>query len=127
VISYRKIKTHCAEPFTEYWTCIDYTNLQEFRRCRKQQAEFDNCVLEKLGWVRPDLGELSKVTSYLFDLIARFFSPFLWTLCPDQVSNSSPGQKVIGELNTGSLWTLLELRTLSAFSRVAFPEDLHFS
>ena len=77
--------------------------------------------------MRPDLGELSKVTSYLFDLIARFFSPFLWTLCPDQVSNSSPGQKVIGELNTGSLWTLLELRTLSAFSRVAFPEDLHFS
>lgn len=65
-ISCRKIKTHCAEPFTDYWTCIDYTNLQELRRCRKQQAVFDNCVLEKLGWVRPDLGQLSKVTSYLF-------------------------------------------------------------
>ncbi|NWJ05882.1 NDUA8 dehydrogenase, partial [Crypturellus undulatus] len=62
VIFYRKIKLHCAEPFTEYWTCIDYSNLQELRRCRKQQAVFDNCVLEKLGWVRPDLGELSKVT-----------------------------------------------------------------
>ncbi|XP_035744499.1 NADH dehydrogenase [ubiquinone] 1 alpha subcomplex subunit 8 [Egretta garzetta] len=66
-ISYRKIKTHCAEPFTEYWTCIDYTNLQELRRCRKQQAVFDNCVLEKLGWVRPDLGMLSKVTKVKTD------------------------------------------------------------
>ena len=105
VISYRKIKMHCAEPFTEYWTCIDYTNLQELRRCRKQQAVFDNCVLEKLGWVRPDLGELSKVTSYLFGRIARFFSPFLWMFCLDQGSNSSLSQKVVHELNAGSLWT----------------------
>nr|XP_058158417.1 NADH dehydrogenase [ubiquinone] 1 alpha subcomplex subunit 8 isoform X3 [Dasypus novemcinctus] len=57
-----QIKRHCAEPFTEYWTCIDYSNLQLFRYCRKQQAKFDECVLDKLGWVRPDLGELSKVT-----------------------------------------------------------------
>ncbi|NXJ04897.1 NDUA8 dehydrogenase, partial [Odontophorus gujanensis] len=66
-IFYRKIKTHCAEPFTEYWTCIDYSNLQELRRCRKQQAVFDNCVLEKLGWMRPDLGQLSKVTKVKTD------------------------------------------------------------
>uniref|UniRef100_A0A7J8IND5 NADH dehydrogenase [ubiquinone] 1 alpha subcomplex subunit 8 n=1 Tax=Rousettus aegyptiacus TaxID=9407 RepID=A0A7J8IND5_ROUAE len=58
---FRQIKRHCAEPFTEYWTCIDYSGLQLFRRCRKQQAKFDECVLDKLGWVRPDLGELSKV------------------------------------------------------------------
>lgn len=58
----RQIKRHCAEPFTEYWTCIDYSGLQLFRRCRKEQAQFDECVLDKLGWVRPDLGELSKVT-----------------------------------------------------------------
>uniref|UniRef100_A0A8C9L6N5 NADH dehydrogenase [ubiquinone] 1 alpha subcomplex subunit 8 n=1 Tax=Pavo cristatus TaxID=9049 RepID=A0A8C9L6N5_PAVCR len=64
---FRSIKVHCAEPFTEYWTCIDYSNLQELRRCRKQQAVFDNCVLEKLGWVRPDLGQLSKVTKVKTD------------------------------------------------------------
>ncbi|XP_038601767.1 NADH dehydrogenase [ubiquinone] 1 alpha subcomplex subunit 8 [Tachyglossus aculeatus] len=64
---FRKIKLHCAEPFAEYWSCIDYTNLQELRRCRKQQAAFDNCVLDKLGWVRPDLGELSKVTKVKTD------------------------------------------------------------
>ncbi|XP_010353682.1 NADH dehydrogenase [ubiquinone] 1 alpha subcomplex subunit 8 isoform X2 [Chlorocebus sabaeus] len=57
---FRQIKRHCAEPFTEYWTCIDYTGQQLFRHCRKQQAKFDECVLDKLGWVRPDLGELSK-------------------------------------------------------------------
>nr|XP_025039257.1 NADH dehydrogenase [ubiquinone] 1 alpha subcomplex subunit 8 [Pelodiscus sinensis] len=64
---FRKIKAHCAEPFTEYWTCIDYTDLQELRRCRKQQLAFDNCVLENLGWERPDLGELSKVTKVKTD------------------------------------------------------------
>lgn len=61
----RQIKRHCAEPFTEYWTCIDYSGLQLFRQCRKQQAKFDDCVLDKLGWVRPDLGELSKVKGLL--------------------------------------------------------------
>ncbi|XP_038012376.1 NADH dehydrogenase [ubiquinone] 1 alpha subcomplex subunit 8 isoform X1 [Motacilla alba alba] len=61
---FRSIRTHCAEPFTAYWTCIDYTGQQELRRCRKQQAAFDSCVLDKLGWVRPELGDLSKVTPY---------------------------------------------------------------
>nr|XP_031306241.1 NADH dehydrogenase [ubiquinone] 1 alpha subcomplex subunit 8 isoform X1 [Camelus dromedarius] len=60
---FRQIKLHCAEPFTEYWTCLDYSGLQLFRRCRKPQAKFDECVLDKLGWVRPDLGELSKSVS----------------------------------------------------------------
>ncbi|XP_041056950.1 NADH dehydrogenase [ubiquinone] 1 alpha subcomplex subunit 8-like [Carcharodon carcharias] len=46
---FSKIKTHCSEPFTEYWTCLDYNNLQEFRQCRKQQDTFDNCVIDKLG------------------------------------------------------------------------------
>ncbi|XP_036712318.1 NADH dehydrogenase [ubiquinone] 1 alpha subcomplex subunit 8 [Balaenoptera musculus] len=64
---FRQIKQHCSEPFTEYWTCIDYSGLQLFRRCRKQQAKFDECVLDKLGWVRPDLGELSKVTKVKTD------------------------------------------------------------
>ncbi|XP_004411624.1 NADH dehydrogenase [ubiquinone] 1 alpha subcomplex subunit 8 isoform X1 [Mirounga angustirostris] len=64
---FRQIKLHCAEPFTDYWTCIDYSSLQLFRRCRKQQAKFDECVLDKLGWVRPDLGELSKVTKVKTD------------------------------------------------------------
>lgn len=128
MICYRKIKTHCAEPFTEYWTCIDYTNLQELRRCRKQQAVFDNCVLEKLGWVRPDLGDLSKVTSHLPDGKVRFFSPFLWTFGPDQVANSSPSQKVIRELNTGHLGVLLEVKTLSVFSKrlVGFLDNASF-
>ncbi|KAM7003942.1 NADH dehydrogenase [ubiquinone] 1 alpha subcomplex subunit 8 [Passerculus sandwichensis] len=64
---FRRIRTHCAEPFTAYWTCIDYSNQQELRRCRKQQAAFDSCVLDKLGWVRPELGDLSKVTKVKTD------------------------------------------------------------
>lgn len=64
---FRKVKAHCAEPFTEYWTCLDFTGLLELRHCRKQQLAFDNCVLDKLGWERPDLGELSKVTKVQTD------------------------------------------------------------
>ncbi|KAL1266907.1 hypothetical protein QQF64_002582 [Cirrhinus molitorella] len=59
---FRQIKGNCAESFTEYWTCLDYSNLAELRHCRKQQKEFDSCVLDKLGWERPELGDLSKVT-----------------------------------------------------------------
>lgn len=58
----RQIKGSCAESFTEYWTCLDYSNLAELRHCRKQQKAFDSCVLDKLGWERPDLGDLSKVS-----------------------------------------------------------------
>uniref|UniRef100_A0A3Q2QLC2 NADH dehydrogenase [ubiquinone] 1 alpha subcomplex subunit 8 n=1 Tax=Fundulus heteroclitus TaxID=8078 RepID=A0A3Q2QLC2_FUNHE len=58
---FRQIKGNCAESFTEYWTCLDYTNLAELRHCRKQQQAFDGCVLDKLGWERPQLGDLSKV------------------------------------------------------------------
>lgn len=57
----RQIKGNCAESFTEYWTCLDYSNLAELRHCRKQQQAFDSCVLDKLGWERPELGDLSKV------------------------------------------------------------------
>lgn len=33
--------------------------------CRKTQAEFDNCVKEKLNWSRPEIGWISRVK--LFD------------------------------------------------------------
>ncbi|MEQ2170876.1 ndufa8, NADH-ubiquinone oxidoreductase complex I 19kd subunit [Goodea atripinnis] len=56
----KQIKGNCAESFTEYWTCLDYTNLAELRHCRKEQQAFDSCVLDKLGWERPQLGDLSK-------------------------------------------------------------------
>ncbi|XP_032835482.1 NADH dehydrogenase [ubiquinone] 1 alpha subcomplex subunit 8 [Petromyzon marinus] len=59
---FRKIKSQCAEPFDAYWGCLDERGNQEFRHCRVPQRAFDSCVLDKLGWVRPDLGELSKVT-----------------------------------------------------------------
>lgn len=68
---FRQIKRHCAEPFTEYWTCVDFTGTQKLRNCRKQQAKFDDCVLDKLGWVRPDLGELSKVKRLLLGVSVK--------------------------------------------------------
>lgn len=61
----RQIKGNCAESFTEYWTCVDYSNLAELRHCRQQQRAFDSCVLDKLGWERPELGDLSKVSRWL--------------------------------------------------------------
>uniref|UniRef100_A0A803T144 Uncharacterized protein n=1 Tax=Anolis carolinensis TaxID=28377 RepID=A0A803T144_ANOCA len=49
-------------PGTLYWTCINYTSLLELQHCQKQQQAFDKYVLDKLGWVRPKVGQLSKVT-----------------------------------------------------------------
>ncbi|NP_001232561.1 NADH dehydrogenase [ubiquinone] 1 alpha subcomplex subunit 8 [Taeniopygia guttata] len=98
---FRSIRTHCAEPFTAYWTCIDNSSQQELRRCRKQQAAFHSCVLDKLGWVRPDLGDLSKVTSYPFRhvLLACLYALFVQTRSP-----ASLGLMVFCELGAGSLW-----------------------
>lgn len=72
--SCRQIKGNCAESFTEYWTCLDYTNLAELRHCRKQQQAFDSCVLDKLGWERPELGDLSKVRLMIKSLCIHIVS-----------------------------------------------------
>ncbi len=84
----RQIKGNCAESFTEYWTCLDYSNLGELRRCRKQQQTFDNCVLDKLGWERPELGDLSKVRLVrgwlcihnVSSLVDGLYSCWLWAV-----------------------------------------------
>lgn len=78
-LAYRQIKGNCAESFTEYWTCLDYSNLAELRQCRKQQKEFDSCVLEKLGWERPDLGDLSKVGQNIHYFIINQYSMSFWS------------------------------------------------
>ncbi len=49
---FKKVKASCNEEFTNYWTCLDYSN-QDFTRCRKAQATFDGCMLEKLKIERP--------------------------------------------------------------------------
>ncbi|CAB1352102.1 unnamed protein product [Coregonus sp. 'balchen'] len=49
---FRQIKGSCAESFTEYWTCLDYSNLAELRHCRQQQQAFDSCVT-KVDTTRP--------------------------------------------------------------------------
>ncbi|XP_053463352.1 NADH dehydrogenase [ubiquinone] 1 alpha subcomplex subunit 8-like, partial [Nycticebus coucang] len=64
---FRQIKHPCAEPFTDHWTCVGYSGEQLLHHCHKQQAKSDECVLDKLGWGRPDLGELSKVTKVKTD------------------------------------------------------------
>ncbi|XP_002741535.1 NADH dehydrogenase [ubiquinone] 1 alpha subcomplex subunit 8-like [Saccoglossus kowalevskii] len=55
------VKLHCNESFTQYWTCLD-KNEQKFHECRKQQQKFDDCVLDNLGWIRPEMGELTQTT-----------------------------------------------------------------
>ncbi|XP_058015272.1 NADH dehydrogenase [ubiquinone] 1 alpha subcomplex subunit 8 [Ahaetulla prasina] len=64
---FKQIKLHCAEPFNQYWNCLDDSNTLKLCHCRKQQQLFDDCVLDKLGWVRPELGQLSKVTKVKTD------------------------------------------------------------
>ena len=40
---FKLVKESCNEPFTAYWTCLEYNN-QEYRYCRKTQQVFDDCM-----------------------------------------------------------------------------------
>ncbi|XP_022103379.1 NADH dehydrogenase [ubiquinone] 1 alpha subcomplex subunit 8-like [Acanthaster planci] len=87
---FRQIQASCNESFTDYWTCLDYRE-QSFRRCRKTQAEFDKCVLDNLGWVRPELGEINKVT------IVKTERPL-----PELVPRHKPEPTYVPEIEPGS-------------------------
>ena len=57
---FMKLRDNCKEPFTKFWTCMDWNDVQ-FRKCRPEQAAFDKCMLEKLGIEkvsRPKAGEV---------------------------------------------------------------------
>lgn len=66
-------------------------------RCRKTQAQFDKCVLEKLGWERPPLGYYARIrlhdTGELREkcviMIGRSISTELITHVFDNVSNDN--------------------------------------
>ncbi|PVD36028.1 hypothetical protein C0Q70_02998 [Pomacea canaliculata] len=52
-----KVKQNCYSEFTKYFECIDHSDRQmSLKHCRTSQALFDNCMKEKLGQDRPDLG-----------------------------------------------------------------------
>ncbi|XP_012283641.1 NADH dehydrogenase [ubiquinone] 1 alpha subcomplex subunit 8 [Orussus abietinus] len=52
----RKIKKHCRKEFEQYAHCIDFeTANMQYYPCRKTQAVYDKCVLEKLNVERPDM------------------------------------------------------------------------
>ena len=52
--SFKKMKENCNSEFTAHWTCLDNNN-QDYWRCRKTQAPYDKCVLDKMVWVRVSL------------------------------------------------------------------------
>ena len=59
---FRKVKSSCAQEFTDYWKCIDRSGHDmNFKKCRATQAVFDKCILDNLGQERPGLGYFSKV------------------------------------------------------------------
>lgn len=58
---FQVLKKNCAEEFTKYWQCIDHSGMDmHYKRCRAPQAVYDQCVLEKMGQERPELGFFSK-------------------------------------------------------------------
>lgn len=46
--SFKKVKSECAEDFTQYWVCLDSQN-QGFQYCRKEEKKFAQCAVAKLG------------------------------------------------------------------------------
>jgi len=58
---FKKVKIHCAEEFTAYWTCIDFSGCDmAYKNCRKTQGVYDKCIFDNLGQERPELGFFSK-------------------------------------------------------------------
>lgn len=59
---YRLLKGNCYDSFERQWRCIEVASPhQEVWRCRKTQAKFDKCMVEKLGIERPPIGYFSSV------------------------------------------------------------------
>ncbi|VUZ51364.1 unnamed protein product [Hymenolepis diminuta] len=57
------LKKNCADVFTDYYNCIwkhggPYFQIQN---CRKLQYPLDNCIKEKIGLERPELGYFNRV------------------------------------------------------------------
>ncbi|KAI3384644.1 hypothetical protein SNEBB_009389 [Seison nebaliae] len=53
--------SECADVFEDHWRCVDdsYYGWQEPSRCPRTRKIFDNCMKEKLGMERPELGHFS--------------------------------------------------------------------
>jgi len=59
---FRKIKQTCYDEFTQYYNCIDKSSgAGKFEPCRKTQAVYDKCVLDKLNIERPAYGYFCEV------------------------------------------------------------------
>lgn len=54
---FQKVKGSCRETFEAYAHCIEYSSgNMNLTKCRKTQAAYDLCMLEKMGIDRPILG-----------------------------------------------------------------------
>ncbi|KAG6463276.1 NADH dehydrogenase [ubiquinone] 1 alpha subcomplex subunit 8-like [Manduca sexta] len=54
---FKKIKKECKDEFNQYANCVDKSSGDYgFKDCRKTQAVFDTCMMEKLCMERPDFG-----------------------------------------------------------------------
>ena len=59
---FQKIKKNCRAEFDQYSNCIDKSSGRSaFEPCRKTQAVFDKCVLDKLNIERPAYGYFCEV------------------------------------------------------------------
>ncbi|XP_018327729.1 NADH dehydrogenase [ubiquinone] 1 alpha subcomplex subunit 8 [Agrilus planipennis] len=58
----RLVKSNCAGEFTQYANCLDKSSTdQSYSVCRKTQAVFDKCMLDKLKMERPYYGYFAEV------------------------------------------------------------------
>jgi len=57
---FRKVKKLCRDEYEQYAHCIDFSSQDfAFTPCRKTQAIYDKCILEKMNFERPPLGHFS--------------------------------------------------------------------
>ncbi|XP_067144701.1 NADH dehydrogenase [ubiquinone] 1 alpha subcomplex subunit 8 [Centruroides vittatus] len=62
---FQKVKENCRDSFEKYAHCLEWNSADmNFEPCKKTQARFDMCMLEKLELPRPELGYLSRTYAH---------------------------------------------------------------
>ncbi|GAA48884.1 NADH dehydrogenase (ubiquinone) 1 alpha subcomplex 8 [Clonorchis sinensis] len=66
---FRRVKKHCSEEFTRYFTCLHKYGGPSYslERCRSTQYPFDACLKEHLNLDRPEPGYFNRVRLHKTD------------------------------------------------------------
>lgn len=80
---YRKLKRTCRPEMEAYAECIDKNNgMHPLNICLKNRAYFDDCMKDKFGLERPELGYFSQVRVHKTTRPEPKYEPKVYEILP---------------------------------------------